>query len=109
MEVKLCEKGVSYTHPKVPHRRCCKWRLLNFTLLRYDLEDQWKKQKKCCIFCYQFVTMASGLDEVRGAHGGPVYYDRLIANGDEIKKYELQDLYNASLEGDEEVVRPVYC
>mmetsp|Transcript_9682 Transcript_9682/g.12200 ORF Transcript_9682/g.12200 Transcript_9682/m.12200 type:complete len:238 (+) Transcript_9682:2-715(+) len=108
MEMKLLDDGgIDITHPKVPPR-IVNWDLVNFNLLRYDVERLWQKQIYCCECVYDVATKQFDKDDLMTKHAYPRYYDKLKAKKREIEKYYLADLYRASLNGESAVVKDVY-
>ena len=95
------------TTQKVPPR-VVNWDLINFNLLRYDMERLWQKQKILCECLFGLATNEIDVADYRTKHGYPKYYDKIKAKKREIEKYYLDDLYKESLKGNNDVVKEVY-
>ena len=73
------------------------------------MEAQWKKQKRCFFRCYKLVTLDVDSGKYGESHGYPKYLQRIKDNEDEIKKFTLEDLYQASFGGKSDIVNTIYC
>ena len=72
------------------------------------MEAQWKRQKRCCGIMSKVVTFDLEFSKYRQCHGYPKYLDRLMRNKNLVEAHCLDDLYKASLNEENEVVKPVY-
>ena len=88
-----------------------RWCLFHFNLFRYDLQAQFVRQGCCCRLGWKLITFNfDGIkDEIsRDAHGYPEYYKRLEMQKWTLMKFNLEQIYEDSLDEDYHWVSPIY-
>lgn len=83
--------------------------VFSWELLFHDFRSHFKRQKKLWKCCYEFTTLQLDYAMYRNNHGYPKYYERITCNNDEIKNFDLEQLYQLSLKAEaEDKIKPVY-